>query len=166
VEPGHVAVRAVLGYLILLALVRVAGKRVVAEGTPFDFILALALGDMVDDLLWADVGAAKFTVAVATLTLAHTTVSWVQAASPAAARLVNLTPTVLLKDGELVPAGLHAERLRDGDVEALTRLRGIGREAWREVAAARLEENGMLSALLKPSARSAQRKDRSRARRR
>jgi hypothetical protein len=84
-ELLHVAVRAAVAYLVLLALVRASGKRTVAQGTPFDFVLALILGDMVDDLLWGDVPAAGFVVAVGTLTLAHTLVAPPYAATSIAA---------------------------------------------------------------------------------
>jgi uncharacterized membrane protein YcaP (DUF421 family) len=158
-EPAHIATRAVFAYLVLLLLVRASGKRVVAEGTPFDFVLALVLGDMVDDILWGEAGAAKFVVAAGTLALAHTVLAWAQATSPAVARVVNLEPSLLVCDGTLVPSTLRAERLSEADVEALLRLQGLDRERWSEVAAARLEEDGLSSVLLKPEARSVQRKD-------
>lgn len=70
-DPLHIAVRAAFAYVFLLAMVRLSGKRAVKRGTAFDFVLALILGDMVDDVLWGEVGVAGFAVAVCTLLLAN-----------------------------------------------------------------------------------------------
>ena len=69
-DPLRVALRAVLAYVFLLALLRVSGKRTVHESTPFDFVLALVLGDLVDDALWAEVPFAQFVVAASSIVLA------------------------------------------------------------------------------------------------
>lgn len=138
----HVAVRAVFGYAVLLALLRVSGKRTIAQGTPFDFVLALVLGDMVDDLLWAEVPAAGFVVAVSTLTLAHVLVSWLKHVSPFFERLVSGSAIVLLSNGEAVDRELRSERVSEGELEELLRLRGIPRERWSEVETALLETEG------------------------
>lgn len=141
----HVAVRAVFGYLALLALLRASGKRTVAQGTAFDFVLALILGDMVDDLLWGEVPAAGFVVAVATFTMAHTVVSWLTYLSPAVERVVAGQATVLLSRGQPEEKGLRDEHVTEGDLEELLRHRGIPREQWAEVELALLEENGHAS---------------------
>ena len=67
----HIAVRGVFGYLFLLVLVRISGKRTVKQGSPFDFTVALIVGDLIDDLLWADVNASTFVVAAGVLVLTH-----------------------------------------------------------------------------------------------
>jgi uncharacterized membrane protein YcaP (DUF421 family) len=69
VDPLHVAVRAAFAYLFLLAGTRLSGKRTVAQATPAEFVLVLMIGDLVDDLLWADVSAARFATAAGTLFL-------------------------------------------------------------------------------------------------
>jgi len=68
-DPLRVGVRAAAAYVILLLLLRLAGKRTVYQGTPFDFVLALVLGDIVDDALWSEVPMAQFVVAAASLVL-------------------------------------------------------------------------------------------------
>ena len=51
-------------------MIRLAGKRSIKQGTAFDFVLALICGDLVDNLLWAEVGAAAFVTALSTLLVA------------------------------------------------------------------------------------------------
>jgi uncharacterized membrane protein YcaP (DUF421 family) len=64
-------VRAVFVFITVLALVRASGKRTVKQGSPFDFTVALILGDMVDDAIWAEVALSQFVVATGTLLAAH-----------------------------------------------------------------------------------------------
>ena len=67
----RIAVRAVFVYLFALALVRASGKRSVRHADATSFVLALILGDMFDDALWADVPMAQFIVGSGTLALVH-----------------------------------------------------------------------------------------------
>jgi len=155
----RIAVRAVAAFGFLLALLRLAGKRTVAQGTPFDFVLALILGDLVDDLLWAEVPASQFVVAAGTLGLVHTLISLASHARPSFARLVEGAPVVFLRAGSPAREGLRGERLSGGEVEEMLRLQGLDRPDWDEVAEARVEESGAVSMTLRESARDAQKRD-------
>ncbi len=66
-DPIRIAVRAAFAYVFLLLLLRLAGKTAVHQGRPFDFVLALVMGDIVDDVLWNEVPIAQFVVAAASL---------------------------------------------------------------------------------------------------
>ncbi|HEX7778038.1 MAG TPA: hypothetical protein VF424_02300 [Vicinamibacterales bacterium] len=68
-ELASIATRALASYLFLLALLRLAGNRFVRQGTTFDFVLALILGDLIDDAIWSEVPMAQFVVAAGTLLL-------------------------------------------------------------------------------------------------
>jgi uncharacterized membrane protein YcaP (DUF421 family) len=70
-DPLRVAVRAAFAFVVLLLLVRAAGKRAVKQGSAFEFAVALILGDLVDDVLWGEVSAAMFVVASAAIVTAH-----------------------------------------------------------------------------------------------
>jgi uncharacterized membrane protein YcaP (DUF421 family) len=68
-DPFRIAIRAGAAYLVLLALLRLAGKRTLRHGSPFDFVLALIVGDLVDDAIWGEVPIAQFIVATVVLLL-------------------------------------------------------------------------------------------------
>jgi uncharacterized membrane protein YcaP (DUF421 family) len=74
-DPFRIGVRSALAYIFLLLLLRLAGKRTIYQATPFDFVLALVLGDIVDDALWSEVPMAQFVVAAASLVLMKLAVS-------------------------------------------------------------------------------------------
>ena len=70
-DPLRIAARALFAYVMLLVLMRVSGKRTVRHASPFDFTLSLILGDMVDDLLWAEVDTSVFVVGTGVLLFVH-----------------------------------------------------------------------------------------------
>jgi uncharacterized membrane protein YcaP (DUF421 family) len=74
-DPLRLVVRVIFAYLFALALMRVSGKRAVKQGDAPSFVLALILGDMFDDLFWAEISASQFVVATGTLVLMHVTAS-------------------------------------------------------------------------------------------
>ena len=154
-----IAVRAAFGYLALLALLRISGKRTVAQGTPFHFVLALVLGDTVDNLIWGEITAARFMAAVGTLTLVHMLVAWAQSASPLVSRVVSGSPTVLLSHGQPSERGLRKEHVAGSELEEMLRLCGVPRERWREVERALLETSGEPSVGYEPLDRPATRSD-------
>ena len=70
-DPLRIVARVVVAYVVILALLRVTGKTTVKHATPFDFVIALILGDLVDDALWGDVQMSVFLVAIGSLFLVH-----------------------------------------------------------------------------------------------
>ena len=74
-DPLRIVARVAVAYVVLLVLVRLSGKRTVRQGSPSDFVVALVVGDLVDDAIWAEVGMPAFTVAAGVLTLAHAAIA-------------------------------------------------------------------------------------------
>ena len=146
-ELHHVALRALFAYVVLLALLRASGKRTVAEGSPFDFVLALVIGDMVDDLLWAEVAAAHFTAAVGVLTATHLVVSWASSRYAWAERLVEGSPSPVVIDGDPDGASLRKERMNEKALAFELRHHGLDKDGWREVKSAHVETSGAVSVL-------------------
>lgn len=70
-DPFRIAVRVVFMWLVMQILVRLSGKQTIQQGTPFDFALAAILGDLMDDLMWAEVAASQFLIATGVLMLVH-----------------------------------------------------------------------------------------------
>jgi uncharacterized membrane protein YcaP (DUF421 family) len=75
-ELSQIALRAVVAYALLLVFTRIAGKRTVFQGSAFDLVVPLIAGDMVDDRLWGDVGAAEFVAGLAPLFILHMALAW------------------------------------------------------------------------------------------
>jgi uncharacterized membrane protein YcaP (DUF421 family) len=158
----RIAVRALVAYIYLLFVVRASGKRVVAQATPFDFVVALILGDLIDDALWAEVSMARFAVGAGSLLVVDILVKLGARHSPLVYALVNGRPSVVVRDGEPDPRELRREQLNKADLAHYLRLKGI--EDWNEVRLAMLDQDHDLSVLKQPWAEPAQKKDRDRLR--
>ena len=158
-EPHRIALRAAFAYVVLLALLRASGKRTVAQGTAFDFVLALVLGDMIDDLLWAEVPAARFTVGVGMLTLVHALVSALAFRSERLARWVSGAPVVAFVHGSPRRRALRAERMNRHELARMLRLEGVPDESWTDVRRLCVEVGGQPSVQREPWAESPRRGD-------
>lgn len=163
-DPGRIFVRALFAYATFLLLLRISGKRVVGQATPFDFALSLIVGDLFDDLFWADVSAAQFVAAVGALLLTDSVVKLAGCRSDRFFRLVEGAASVLLKDGSEQRDELRREQLNENDLEHLLRKEGVGRDRWNEVRLAVLERNHHLGVLRQDWAETAQRRDAGRLR--
>jgi uncharacterized membrane protein YcaP (DUF421 family) len=154
-----IALRALIAYVFLLVLMRASGKRSLAQSSPFDFVMALILGDLVDDLLWAEVGLAQFAVAAGLLVMVETVVAMAQARSDRLHTWFTGEPVVVLRAGEPLRAVLRSDRVREEDLAAHIRVQGVDRERWSDLAVVRLEAGGAVSIQKVPRAQGVERGD-------
>lgn len=154
---GHIAVRAIVAYLYLLFLTRLSGKRVIGQATPFDFIVALILGDLIDDALWADVSVAKFAGAVGSILICDALVKLGAFHSVPFFHLVNGWSHVVVRDGKDDQRELRRHQLNEEEVSYLLRLEGI--DDRKQVHLALIERGHELSVILNPEDEPATKKD-------
>jgi uncharacterized membrane protein YcaP (DUF421 family) len=150
-------VRATATYVFLLVLLRLAGKRAVSEGTPFDFVVALVLGDFPDDIIWGEVPVAQGLVAMGTVMTIHLCVVYASSRSIRFDRLVASGPTPILRAGRSLREGLGKERMNEGDLDV--RLRHHGHEHRSQVEEASIEPTGEVSVFPAPGMEPARRRD-------
>ncbi len=154
---GHIVVRALVAYVYLLFVTRMSGKRVISQATPFDFIVALILGDLIDDAVWAEVPVAKFAGAVGAILLCDALTKIGAFHSIGFFHLVNGWSHAVLRDGTEDGHELRKQQLTEADLAHLLRQKGI--EDWNEVHIALLERGAELSVIKKPEHEPATRKD-------
>ena len=156
-DPGRIAVRAVVAFVYLLVVTRASGKRAIAQATPFDFIVSLIIGDVIDDALWAEVSLARFGAAAGAIVACDVAVKLVAMRSRAFFRLVEGVPSIVLRNGTEDREELRREQLNEGDLGHLLRLRMIRK--WKEVKLAILERDHSLSVIKNPEDEPLQRQD-------
>jgi uncharacterized membrane protein YcaP (DUF421 family) len=158
-SPLHVLVRTVVAYLFLLALLRMAGKRLVAEATGMQLVLAILIGDLVDDAMFGSVPFAQFVVAAGSLTMAQVLMGIAAYYDVRIWSLVEGVPPLLIENGIPRRGALRRQRISRKELASLLRLRGISAARWAEIKRARLEEEGILGIVLHEWAKPAQRRD-------
>ena len=159
----RIAVRALAAFIYLMVTTRVSGKRVVSQATPFDFVVSLIIGDLIDDCIWAEVSVPKFGAAVSTIMVCDGIVKFASFHSPRFMHLVSGRPRVVLREGVMDRQELRAEQLNDLDLAHLLRIDGLDRDRWPEARMAVLERDHEASLVLRPEAETATKQDAVRA---
>lgn len=142
------ALRAVLVYGVMLVVIRLLGKRTIGNFSAFDLLVALMLGEIVDEIIYGDVSLAQGFVAIFTLAAVEYANSWISYSSATANRWVEGEPTPLVVDGALQREAMRRERMHERDVMAELRLAGI--EDLEKVKRATLETDGEVSVIRQP----------------
>ena len=157
-DPMRIAIRCFAGFVFLLVMVRLSGKRIISQSTPFDFVLALVIGDLVDDLLFSEVPGSTFVVAAGTLVIADLIVRIAGFHSSAFDSLVGGRPAILIRDGKTQNEQLQKEQLRSKDWLSLLRQKGFDEQTMGELKLAILEPTGEPSTLRKKANQTVQKK--------
>ena len=152
-----IILRASIMYLFALVLVRISGKQALGQLTAMDFVITLIIGDLFDDIIWAEVLVAQGIVAFTVIVFAHMLVTFLSSRNIRFYRLVTSPERLLIENGKLVQQGLQQEWMQPEDLQAELRLKG--EEHPREVKQAWLEPSGQVSVVKKPSSRPLPKKD-------
>ncbi|HVE71781.1 MAG TPA: YetF domain-containing protein [Thermoanaerobaculia bacterium] len=144
-ELGLTAARALLVYAAMLLVIRLLGKRTIGNFTAFDLLIALMLGEVVDEIIYGDVTLLQGFTAIMVVALAKYVTSWLTYWDHGLNRFFEGKPTELVRNGEIVRRGLRHELMNEKEVMAALRLQGV--TDLREVKLAMLEVDGLLSVI-------------------
>ena len=139
------AARACAVYVFMLVVIRALGKRTVGNFSAFDLLVALMLGEMVDEIIYGDVLFIQGAVAVVAIAALAYTDSWLAYFGHGLDTALEGTPTIVIRDGEFDRKGMRAERMNEPEV--LAHLREEGIHDMREVHLAIVETDGTVSVL-------------------
>ena len=104
--------RGVAVYVILLVIVRLSGRRTLAQMTAFDFVLLLIIAETTQQaLLGDDFSIANAVLLIVTQFLTDIKLSYVKESMPSSARWIDGTPTVLISLGKLDQRAMRRARV-------------------------------------------------------
>ncbi len=150
----HFPLRAVAVYILVMVLVRLSGKRVVGQFTPFDLVLLILIGNAVQNGLNGGdsslTGAALLAVCLIAL---NYVVALVAARSPAARKLIEGEPVILARDGKVHREMLRRQLVSNADFHEA--MREAGCIDVERIRVATLETNGRISIVLADTQESA-----------
>lgn len=139
-----IVLRATVIFIVLYLLMRLMGKRELGQMTPFELIVLIVIGDLIQQgVTQNDFSLTGAIIAVSTIALLAVALSWATYLWPWAERLLEGQPRVVVRDGEILDGNLRRDRLTRAEIEAEMRLAGIGQ--LRDVAWAILETQGKIS---------------------
>jgi uncharacterized membrane protein YcaP (DUF421 family) len=131
-------------YLFVIGLLRVVGRRQLAQLTALDLIVVLLLGSAVETaMIHGDVSLAAGLVSAATLLGLNRLLTLVFLQAPRLSQLVNGGPILLVHDGTVIEEHLRRVGLTHPDLDAALRSRGF--TGPEKVRAAVLETDGSIT---------------------
>ncbi len=139
-----IVVRAIIAFLFVFLLTRLIGRRELSSLQPFDLVLLIVIGDLIQQGVTQNdlsVTGLVLTVGVfASLTLAA---SYVGFRFPRIRPILEPEPLILIEDGNVIDRNLKKERLTAEEVAAEARLQQI--DSLDKVKWAVLETGGQIS---------------------
>jgi uncharacterized membrane protein YcaP (DUF421 family) len=143
-----IVVRAFIVFVLLYTLMRIIGRRELSSLEPFDLILLVVLGDLVQQgVTQDDYSVTGIVLAIGTIALLQLGVSFANFRFPRLRPLLDGEPIVVVQDGKPIEANLRRERVTLEDLTAAARQQSIAK--IEEVQWAVLETNGTLSFIKK-----------------
>lgn len=153
-----IVARATVLFFVMYLLLRMLGKRELSQVTPFELVLLIVMGDLVqqgithNDFSMTGAALAIFTIAFWSLAL-----SWISYLSPRAKRMLEGVPRVLVRNGETIEPNMRRDRITRAELEIEMRLAGIARIG--DVAWDILEPNGKISFIGRTDEQSSRQED-------
>ena len=139
-----IMLRATVIFFALYILVRLMGKRELGQMTPFELIVLVVIGDLIQQgVTQNDFSLTGAIIAISTIAFWALAMSWLSYLSSRAERLLEGEPRVIIRDGELITHNLRRDRLTVAEIESEMRLAGIAH--MRDVAWAIVEPRGKIS---------------------
>lgn len=142
----RIVVVGTLTYAALLLLLRVSGKRTLAQLSAFDFIVTVAVGAVFGRALTArGVPLAEAVTALVLLVALQYAIASLRLRFPRFGNLVTTPPSLLYYRGRFLRGAMRRERVTEGELR--TAIREGGACSFDEVEAIVLEPDGQLGVI-------------------
>jgi uncharacterized membrane protein YcaP (DUF421 family) len=140
----ELVVRTAVVYVVLWAVMRATGKRELAEMGPFELVLLIVVGDVIQQAVTQeDMSLTGAVIVLATMGLLVVAANAITRRSDRARHLIEGHPTTVVRDGTVDEDALRLERLPMADLLEAARSKGI--DDLAKVRYAILEPNGQFS---------------------
>ena len=140
--------RGIVLFAFLLLVMRVSGRRELSTLAPFDLLLLVIVGDLIQQgVTQNDNSVTGAMIAVATIAGLAVFTSWLAFRFRTARRVLEGNPIVLVQDGNVIERNLRRERMTEDELTEEMRMNQIG--SLDEVSWAILEAGGHISFIKK-----------------
>lgn len=136
--------RALAVYAVILVFTRIVGRRELSTMQPFDLILLVVIGDLVQQgVTQNDMSVTGVVIVIATIGIAQVGTSYLSFRFRRLRPLLEGDPIVLVENGNVIERNMRRERLSIDDLAEQARKSEI--ESLDQVKWAVLETNGEIS---------------------
>jgi uncharacterized membrane protein YcaP (DUF421 family) len=139
-------IRATVVFFFVFLVTRVVGRRELSQLEPFDLILLVVVGDLVQQgVTQSDESVTGALIVIATIALLSIAVSWVSFRSRRVRVITEGEPIVLVQDGRPIERNMRRQRITLEDIQEEARqaqITSVGDLRW-----AILEDGGRISCI-------------------
>jgi uncharacterized membrane protein YcaP (DUF421 family) len=143
-DLGRVFVVGIMGYISLILLLRVSGKRTLSKLNAFDFVITVALGSTFGSLLLnKSVSLTEGITALAVLIGLQYAIAWLSVKSDIVKKVIKNEPSLVYYNGEYLEDSMKRSRVLKEEIEQSVRNQGYAN--LEHVGAVILETDGSFS---------------------
>ena len=144
IPAWNIILRTAAVYFVILAGLRLAGKREIGQMTVFDLVLLLLIANAVQNaMVGPDTSLIGGVIAAGMLLGLNALVARLRLRSTRLRHLIEGSPTLLILHGEVIPEHLRREGIDEDTLEAAVREHGVANLSDVEMAV--LEIDGSIS---------------------
>lgn len=123
----QIVVRASVMFIFIFVVMRVMGRKELAELSAFELILIIVMGDLIQQgVTQQDNSLTAAITAISTFVLWMLALSYISFKSKRARRLLEGRPVLIIKEGRLLDKMIAYERMTPDEIEDAARQQGIG----------------------------------------
>lgn len=154
IPPTEKVIRTIVVYVVIAVLIRVFGKRTLAQLNTSDLVVVLLLSNVVQNAIIGDdnslTGGVLGAVVLMVVDWLLDRVAWF---GPRTERLLEGTPTTLIRDGQVDEGAMRRVGLRRAELNAV--LHRQGADSASDVSVGLLQPGGSFDIQLRPDDQSA-----------
>jgi uncharacterized membrane protein YcaP (DUF421 family) len=134
-------VRPLLVYFVMVLLLRIFGKRELAQLNPIDFVLLLLISEAVQNaIIGDDTSLSGGVIGVATLLSVNYLMAFIKFRVSPIEKLIEGAPKILIENGKIKQDALNSEMLTEDDLKVIAHEEGL--EDAKEIEKLILDPNG------------------------
>jgi uncharacterized membrane protein YcaP (DUF421 family) len=143
-----IVLRALVAFLVILLLTRIVGRRELSTLEPFDLILLVTIGDLVQQgVTQNDFSVTGMILAVGTIGVLTVVFSYLPWRFRVLRPVLEGEPIIIVEDGKIVERNAKRQRMTKEEIAAAARQQSIA--SLQEVRWGVLETNGSISFIKK-----------------
>jgi uncharacterized membrane protein YcaP (DUF421 family) len=143
-----IVIRAGVAFLVILFLTRIVGRRELSTLEPFDLILLVTIGDLVQQgVTQNDFSLTGMFMAVGTFAVLTVLFSYLPWRFQVLRPVLEGEPIILIEDGKAIEKNLKSQRMTHEEIAAAARIQNI--PSLDQVRWGVLETNGQISFIKK-----------------
>jgi uncharacterized membrane protein YcaP (DUF421 family) len=140
--------RTIFVFFLIMLVTRVVGRRELSSMEPFDLILLVVIGDLVQQgVTQSDYSLTGTTTVIVTMASLVVFTAYLSFRFKRLRPLLEGEPTLLVSEGRLLERNLHRQRMTVEELRAEARMQSIG--SFDDIRYAVLETNGKVSFIAK-----------------